>query len=172
MISFADTSTAPIVRPARAWTAADLLRTDASVAQTLQRITLGAVLLPHGMQHLFGWFGGYGFSGTLGWMTGTVGIPLPIAAAGILLEFVGPAALILGVGSRLAGLALAVFMTVAASTHAANGFFMNWGGTLAAGAEGFEYHLLAIALALGVALRGGGAWSLDRLIAGDVARRR
>jgi putative oxidoreductase len=148
----------------RGWSPARTLGADAGVSQALVRIALGAVLLPHGAQHLFGLFGGYGFSGTLAWMTATLGIPAPLAAAGIVLEVVGPLALILGAGSRVAGLAMAVFMAVAASTHAANGFFMNWFGGLAAGAEGFEYHLLAIAMALAVAIGGGGRWSIDRLI--------
>jgi putative oxidoreductase len=148
----------------RGWSPARTLGADAGVSQALVRIALGAVLLPPGAQHLFGLFGGYGFSGTLAWMTATLGLPAPLAAAGIVLEVVGPVALIFGVGSRLAGLAMAVFMAVAASTHAANGFFMNWFGGLPAGAEGFEYHLLAIAMALAVAIGGGGRWSIDRLI--------
>lgn len=134
---------------------------DGSFTQALLRLTLGLVLLPHGAQHLFGAFGGYGFAGTLGWMTGTLGIPAPLAAAGILLEFFGPLLLIAGVATRVVGAALAVFMTAAASTHAANGFFMNWFGTMPAGIEGFEYHLLAIALGVALALRGGGALALD-----------
>jgi putative oxidoreductase len=129
------------------------------------------VLLPHGMQHLFGAFGGYGFSGTFAWMTGTLNIPAPLAASAILLEFAGPVLLLVGVATRVWGTALALFMAGAAATHLSNGFFMNWFGTLPAGAEGFEYHLLAIALAVTVAVHGGGAWSADRLLAGPAARR-
>ena len=151
-------------RPRAAVRLADALRTDNSVTQALLRLTLGGVLLPHGAQHLLGAFGGYGFNATVAWMTGTLGIPAPLAAAGIILEFVGPLALILGVGARAAVLALAVFMATAASTHVANGFFMNWLGTLPAGAEGFEYHLLAIALAVAVTVNGAGAFSIDRLL--------
>jgi putative oxidoreductase len=144
-----------------AWSAARIVATDASWAQTLLRVTLAGVLLPHGAQHLLGWFGGYGFAGTLTWMTGTLGFPAPLAGAGIALEFFGPVALVLGFGTRAVGAALAVFMAVAASTHAANGFFMNWFGTLPAGVEGLEYHVLAVAMALSVAARGAGAASLD-----------
>lgn len=139
-----------------------LLQTDASPAQLVLRLALGLVMLPHGAQHLFGWFGGYGFAGTLAWMTGSLGIPAPIAGAGIVLEFVAPLALILGAGTRLAGLALAVFLTVAASTHVGNGLFINWTGALPAGVEGVEFHVLAIAMALALVLRGAGAVSLDR----------
>lgn len=135
---------------------------DGSLTQTLLRLTLGSVLLPHGAQHLFGAFGGYGFTGTFGWMTGTLGIPAPFAAAGILVEFFGSLLLILGVAARPLAAALAVFLTTAASTHVANGFFMNWLGTMPGGVEGFEYHLLAIVLAVTIAIRGGGAFALDR----------
>ena len=153
----------PFVRSDRSWIAT-ALQTDGSITQALLRGTLGIVLLPHGAQHLLGWFGGYGFAGTVGWMNSALGIPPAIAGAGILLEFFGPIALILGAGTRLAAFSLAIFMGVAASTHLANGFFMNWGGTLPAGVEGFEYHLLAIAIALAVAIRGAGAFSVDGLV--------
>ena len=136
-----------------------------TVAAAISRLALGAVLLPHGAQHLLGLFGGSGFQGTVAWMTTSAGIPAPLAALGIVVEFIAPIALILGAGSRLAGALLAVFMAVAASTHAANGFFMNWFGAHPAGTEGFEYHLLAIAMAVTVALQGGGPLSVDALIA-------
>ena len=141
------------------------LDSRAGAGQAVLRLTLAGVLVPHGMQHLFGSFGGYGYSGTLAWMTGTLGIPAPLAAAGILLEFVGPVMLAAGIGSRVWGLALAVFMASAAATHAANGFFMNWFGTLPAGAEGFEYHLLAIAIGTAIAVNGGGTFSVDGILA-------
>ena len=138
-----------------------LLQTTNSPVETTLRMTLAVILLPHGAQHLLGMFGGFGFRATFDWMTGTLGLPAVAAVLGIVIEFVAPLALILGGGARLAGAALAVFMAVAASTHISNGFFMNWFGTLPAGAEGFEYHLLAIALAVAVAVRGAGAWSVD-----------
>ena len=137
---------------------------DGSATQALLRLTLAGVLLPHGAQHLFGAFGGYGLAGTVAWMNGTLGIPAPLAIAGILLEFFGPVLLIVGVATRMVGASLAIFMATAASTHLSNGFFMNWFGTMPAGAEGFEYHLLTIAIAVALAIRGGGALALDRLI--------
>jgi putative oxidoreductase len=151
----------PTVR-SRSWTG--VLHTDASAWQTVLRLTFGAVMLPHGAQHLLGFFGGSGFEGTLRWMTGTLGFPAPLAAAAILVEAVAPAALIVGLGSRVAGFLLAVLMATAATTHGANGFFMNWSATLPAGSEGFEYHLLAIAVALTIMIRGGGALSVDRIL--------
>jgi putative oxidoreductase len=138
---------------------------EASATQTLLRVTLALVLLPHGAQHLLGAFGGYGFSATVAWMSGSLGFPVPLAAGGILLEFFGPLLLLVGIGSRLVALALAVFMAVAGSTHVANGFFMNWLGNLPAGAEGFEYHILVVAVAVAIAANGGGAWAVDQLIA-------
>jgi putative oxidoreductase len=142
-----------------------ILATDASAAQTLLRLVLALVLLPHGAQHLLGAFGGYGFAATVAWMSGSLGIPAPLAAAGILLEFFGPLLLLAGIASRLVGLALAVFMATAGSTHVANGFFMNWFGNLPAGAEGFEYHILAATIAIAIAANGAGAYSLDRVLA-------
>jgi putative oxidoreductase len=63
---------------------------------------------------------------------------------------------------RLAALGIFGLMLGAASTHAANGFFMNWFGALPAGGEGFEYHLLVMVLALVVVIKGSGWLSLDR----------
>lgn len=139
--------------------------TDGSASQALLRLTLGGVLLPHGAQHLFGAFGGYGLNGTAAWMTSTLGVPAPLAVAAILLEFFGPLLLIAGLATRPVAAALGVFMAVAASTHLSNGFFMNWNGTMPAGAEGFEFHLLAIAMATALTLKGGGAFAADAVLA-------
>ena len=81
-------------------------------------------------------------------MTGTLGFPAPLAATAIVVEAVAPIALIAGIGSRAGGLLLTALMATAATTHMANGFFMNWAAALPAGREGFEYHVLAIAVAL------------------------
>lgn len=142
-----------------------LVATESDPAASLGRVALGLVMFPHGAQHALGWFGGYGFAGTHGWMTGTLGIPAPLAALAIVVELVAPLALILGIAGRLAAAGIFALMAVAASTHAAHGFFMNWFGTQPAGAEGFEYHLLAMALALVVAIKGSGRFSIDRTFA-------
>lgn len=139
-----------------------LFRTTATPLPTLARLAVGCILFPHGAQHVLGWFGGYGFHGSLGWMTGTLGFPAPLAALALVTELIAPIALVLGLGGRIAALGVIGLMLGAASTHLANGFFMNWFGTLPAGSEGFEYHLLVIALAGIVALGGSGAWSLDQ----------
>jgi putative oxidoreductase len=142
-----------------------LTATNRAPAAALARVGLALAIFPHGAQHALGWFGGYGFSGTLGWMTGTLGFPAWAAALAILTEIVAPVALLVGAASRLAALGIIGIMLGAISTHAPNGFFMNWFGGLPAGQEGFEYHLLVIVLCAVVVIAGGGALSLDRRLA-------
>ena len=139
-----------------------LLATDASRTRLVQRAVLGAVMFPHGAQKLLGWFGGHGWDGTMGYLTGAVGLPTPLAALVILAESLGAIALVLGLGTRVAALGIAAVMIGAVFTsHLEPGFFMNWFGNQTG--EGFEYHLLALALALPLVAAGGGAFSLDRL---------
>lgn len=149
-----------------------LLETEALPAATLVRLALGAIMLPHGAQHLLGWFGGYGFAGTHQWMTTTLGFPAVLSAVAIVTEFVAPIALVVGLGGRFAAVGIAGIMAGATLTHLPNGFFMNWFGSLPAGTEGFEYHLLVFAMALAVTMQGSGAFSLDQwLIRGRQAQR-
>lgn len=144
-----------------------IIATPSESAPLVARVVLGLVLLPHGAQHALGWFGGYGFSGTLQWMSHDLGFPAPLAALAIVTELVAPVALILGLGGRLAALGIAGLMLGAVSTHVANGFFMNWFGALKPGVEGYEYHLIVLGLAAVVAIKGSGALSLDRMLARD-----
>jgi len=144
-----------------------VLATPADTAATVARVGLGLLLFPHGAQHALGWFGGYGFRGTHAWMTGTLGFPSAAAALAIAVELLGALALLAGVGGRLAALGMIGLMLGAISTHATNGFFMNWFGALTSGAEGFEYHLMTIVLALVVVVRGSGALSIDRVLVRD-----
>lgn len=166
MTSIARIPAAPRTSPALSIT--QLVRrvaaTEGGLSLLVARVSLALLLLPHGAQHALGLFGGYGFSGTLGWMTHTLGFAAPLAAVAIGTELVAPIALLVGFASRPAALGLVGLMFGAISTHAANGFFMNWFGALPAGSEGFEYHLVVIALALVVAIDGGGRLSLDRLM--------
>lgn len=143
------------------------IATDGDRAATLARLALGLIILPHGLQHALGLLGGYGFSGTLGWMTGTLHFPAPLAALAIITELVAPLLLIAGFAGRVAAAGVVYIMAGAILTHAQAGFFMNWFGTLPAGTEGFEYHLLVVALAAVVAIKGSGASSVDRLISGE-----
>ncbi len=141
-----------------------MLATSDDTAPLILRIVFAGVMFPHGAQHALGWFGGYGFTGTYGWMTNTLHIPGVFAAIAIVTELVAPLFLLAGLGTRFAAAGLGILLAVAAMTHLDAGFFMNWTGSNAG--EGFEYHLLAIALATALVLRGGGKWSLDRVSAG------
>lgn len=142
-----------------------LFATSPDLAPAVARVALALLIFPHGAQHALGWFGGYGFRGTLGWMTGTLGFPAPLAALAIVVELLAPLALLLGIGGRFAALGLVGLMIGAIVTHWPNGFFMNWFGALKPGAEGYEYHLVVIALAAVVVIAGSGALSLDRVLA-------
>lgn len=146
-----------------------IIATRRRSAPLVARLVLGLVMLPHGAQHALGWFGGHGFHGTLGWMTDTLGFPAPLAALAIVVELLAPVALVLGLGGRVAAAGIFGLMLGAASTHLPNGFFMNWFGALAPGVEGFEYHLIALALAAVVMIEGSGALSIDRLLPHDAA---
>lgn len=140
-----------------------VLATEDDRLQLGLRLVLAVVMFPHGAQHALGWFGGFGFGGTYGWMTATVGVPGPLAALAIVTELVAPVLLVFGAFGRVAAAGLGAVLAVAATTHVGVGFFMNWLGTQKG--EGFEYHLLGVALAAAVAVRGSGALSLDRKLA-------
>ena len=144
-----------------------LFQTEEDTVSLVLRLFLGVVFFPHGMQKLFGWFGGYGFSGTMGFFTGTLGIPAVFAVLAILAEGLGSLGLLTGFLTRIAALGITITMTVAMlMVHLKNGFFMNWTGKQSG--EGFEFHLLAIAIGIALIIRGGGKWSVDRLIAGKI----
>ncbi len=140
-----------------------IFRTDRDYLLSLLRMVLGIVFFAHGAQKVLGWFGGYGFSASIGGME-HMGIPAPFAFLAIAAEFAGGLGLILGFLSRIAAFGIFVEMSVAiAAIHGANGLFMNWLGNKKG--EGFEFHLLALALLAIILVRGAGAISLDRLIA-------
>jgi putative oxidoreductase len=129
----------------------------------IQRALLGAVIFPHGAQKLLGWFGGYGFEGTMGFFTGQMHLPAPVALLVILGEFFGSLLLVAGFGTRLAAFGIsAIMLGAVATTHLQVGFFMNWFG--AQQGEGFEYHLLALALSVPLMIWGGGKYALDSTV--------
>lgn len=135
---------------------------------TLIRIVAGGVMLPHGMQKMFGWFGGAGFTGTIHGF-GQRGFPAPLVFLVILAEFFGSIGLIVGFLSRIAAFGIAVDMTVAAITVTSKfGMFINWAGKQKG--EGMEYQLLMIAMTLAIVIAGGGALSVDRALAGGNSR--
>ena len=137
--------------------------TDESLSLTFLRFIAALVIFPHGAQKLLGWFGGYGVTGTLGFFS-QMGIPPFLGMLDILAESVGAILLAAGLLTRLSAFGTAVTMIVAVLTvHISNGFFMNWSGQAAG--EGFEYHILYLAIVLVLLVKGGGAYSLDKLIA-------
>jgi putative oxidoreductase len=142
-----------------------LIATTNDIVPLILRLTLGGVFFPHGAQKVLGWFGGGGFSATLQAMTG-MGLPKGLVLLVMTAEFLGALGLIFGFLTRLSALGIISVMAGAILTvHMQNGFFMNWTGKQ--GGEGFEYHLLAIGIALALLIRGGGAFSVDRAIQGQ-----
>src|SRR5512140_3558185 len=122
-----------------------LIQTNDDVVALVLRLVLGIVFFPHGMQKLLGWFGGYGFEGTMGFFTGKLGIPALFAFLAIIAESLGSIGLILGLGTRIAALGISITIAVAAMMlHVQNGFFMNWFGSQKG--EGIEYHLLVLGM--------------------------
>ena len=139
-----------------------LMGTSNDVSLTILRLILGVVFFAHGAQKMLGWFGGFGFHGTMGAFT-QMGMPAALAFLIICTEFFGGLGLIVGLLTRIAALGITGLMIGAIfMVHLANGFFMNWMGTQKG--EGFEYHLLVIAMAVVLVLRGAGAFSADRVL--------
>ncbi|NLR64292.1 DoxX family protein [Chitinophaga varians] len=136
-----------------------LLQTDDNIVSFIIRVTVAIVMLPHGLQKLLGMFGGHGFKGTMNFFTSN-GTPAFLAFLVIITESIGSLLLLFGFATRLWALMLSAVMLVAISMHAANGFFMNWGGTQAG--EGFEYHILVLGILLALLIKGAGRWSADR----------
>lgn len=125
-------------------------------AWPLVRVVAGLLLIPHGAQKLFGWFGGYGLQATGQFFETSLGMSPGVLAAGAAgaVEFFGGLALVLGLLTRPAALAVAVLMGVALTVHIPNGFFWTSGGV--------EYPLMWGLLAIAIVLRGGGEFSLDK----------
>jgi putative oxidoreductase len=147
-----------------------LTQTDASSATTVVRVLLGLVFFVHGAQKMLGWFGGYGFAGTMGFFTGTLHIPAVLAFLAIAAEFFGGLGLIVGLFTRVAAFGIAANMLVAiVMLHSHFGFFMNWSG--AQKGEGFEYHLLALAMSVFLIIGGAGPLSIDRTLSGGTYAR-
>jgi len=147
------------------------LQTEDDRIVAVARVVLALVMLPHGLQKALGWFGGAGFAETVGWFTDALGMPWLLAVAAVVAESAGALALLVGACGRVAAAGIAANMVGAvAMVHAPLGLFMNWDGTLQG--EGFEFHLLAIALAVVVVARGSGAWSIDRAVVLRLTTRR
>jgi putative oxidoreductase len=140
-----------------------LTATDDDRATAVLRFVLGVIFFAHGAQKMLGWFGGYGFTGTMGFFTSIMHIPAVFAFLAICAEFLGGLGLIFGFLTRIAALGIFFNMIVAiAMVHRQFGLFMNWTG--AQKGEGFEYHLLVLAITTFLMIRGAGAASIDRVL--------
>ncbi len=140
-----------------------ILRTNDNITFLFLRLVMGIVIIPHGAQKLLGWFGGYGLDGTMGYFA-SLGVPALFGWLAITAEVVGGLALMAGFLSRIAAFGVAATLVTAVMLqHASVGFFMNWGGTLQG--EGFEYHILAVAICTAIMIGGSGPYSVDRLLA-------
>jgi len=147
-----------------------LMVTGNDIAITILRLVLGVIFFAHGAQKLLGWFGGYGFTGTMGYFTGVLHIPAAFAFLAIAAEFFGGLGLIFGLLTRVASLGVFCNMIVAvAMVHGRVGFWMNWTG--AQKGEGYEYHLLLLAASAFLMIRGAGAASVDRLLSSSANSR-
>jgi putative oxidoreductase len=140
-----------------------LLSTSNDPSLTLLRLVAGVVFFAHGAQKMLGWFGGYGFHGTMGFFTQEMHLSVPLAFLAICAEFFGGLGLIVGFLTRIAAFGVLCNMISAVLLiHHRFGFFMNWGGDQKG--EGFEYHLLAIAVMLAIIIKGGGSYSVDCML--------
>ncbi|MCH8498645.1 MAG: DoxX family protein [Marinobacter sp.] len=142
-----------------------IIGTDDSLAGLALRIPAGIIFAAHGAQKLFGSFGGHGLEATGQWMS-SIGLEpgfLMALAAGTA-EFFGGLALLLGVLTRPAAAVLAITMVVAIlAVHIGNGLFMS--------NNGYEFGLSLLAISVALAIRGGGAVSVDRWVAQRVNAR-
>ena len=131
-------------------------RSAVDVALLIARIIVGVVFMAHGAQVLFGAFGGPGLAGFTR-MMGPIGYPVAIG------QFFGGLGLLVGFLTRFSAASITVIMLGAiAMVHAKVGFFMNWTGQQAG--EGFEYHLLAIAILLTIVIAGPGRYAIGRFL--------
>jgi putative oxidoreductase len=141
-----------------------LLQTSDTWALLPIRLALGAIFIGHGAQKLFGWFGGYGPKGTIGYFQQALGVPPPLTVLAILAEFFGGLGVLLGLLTRLAAAGITAVMLVAiAKVHWSHGFFLNWELKPNRG-HGYEMNLALIGMALALLIAGGGALSMDRLL--------
>jgi putative oxidoreductase len=122
------------------------------------RLVIGVLFIGHGAQKLFGWFGGYGLKGTGGWFDSIgmkPGVTLALLAG--LTELFGGLLFALGLLTPLAGIMIAGTMLMAIiKVHAPNGLWST--------ANGYEYNLTLLVVAIGIALIGPGQYALDAFL--------
>jgi putative oxidoreductase len=140
-----------------------LTGTHADWVVGIARILLGIIFFGHGAQKMLGWYGGPGLANSMRAFTEHLHLPSTLAFLVIAGELFSGIGLIVGLFSRIAALVIALTMVGAIATvHFRFGLFLNWFGNQKG--HGIEYHLLAIALALVVVVKGAGAFSVDRLV--------
>ncbi len=144
----------------------EISKTDGSWEPLILRLFLGSVILAHGLQKVFGWFGGFGFESTMQYFNNVVDLPNIVALSVILLESLRAILLLIGLGTRLFALAFILLaLGIVMTSHLQYGFFMNWSGQQEG--EGIEFFLLWIPMSIALLIGGGGRFSLDLVIAGD-----
>ena len=137
-----------------------IFKTNNDWTGVITRLSIGLILFPHGAQKMLGMFGGYGFTGTMGFFTDTMNLPPIIGFLVIIIEFIGALSLIAGFASRIwSALTIILFLGIIFTSHLHNGFFMNWFGNQKG--EGYEYHLLIVGLAIATLINGSGKYSVD-----------
>jgi putative oxidoreductase len=146
-----------------------LLATSGRWEVAVLRVAVGGVVLIHGLTKVLpgGLFGvGGGFPPFARYMSESHGMPAWVSAGVVAVETAGCVCLVVGLGTRVvAALLVALFVGIVATVHWQHGFFINWLATLPAGAEGFEMHILVLAMCAALVGMGGGRWSLDGWLA-------
>ena len=138
-----------------------IISTDNSYNWLFMRVTLGIVMLAHGVQKAFGWFEGFGWTNSVNYFTHNVGLPTILAVFIILIETLGAVLLIVGFAGRINALLMAIVIAGAFFVnHLSNGFYMNWFGNHKG--EGYEFDILFWTIAGVLAINGSGKFSIDR----------
>lgn len=140
----------------------EIIRTE-GINQLIVRIAIAVVMWPHGAQLLLGWFGGFGFSGTMAFFTGDAGLPWLIGFLVIMIQFFGSLFILTGFLTRLNAFGMSIIVVgMMFSGHTEHGFFMNWFGQQ--GGEGIEFHLLLLGLSLALLFTKKYSYSMDALL--------
>ncbi|MDQ0781028.1 DoxX family protein [Chryseobacterium sp. W4I1] len=140
-----------------------IFKTNNTWTGILLRWTLSIIFIPHGLQKIFGLFGGMGFNKTLELFTQSLHLPFIVALTVILIEFLGSFLLLVGLGTRFwALLFIGLMVGIMLTAHLQNGFFMNWLGTQKG--EGCQFDILVIGIAAALLIEGSGKFSADEWI--------
>jgi putative oxidoreductase len=138
-----------------------ILNTDNNYASLVLRVVLGVIVIIHGYDKL-----GAGFAPFMSYFTDVLKMPAVLGWLTVFIETAGCLMLIIGFATRInAVLLFGLFSGMILFVHWQDGFLMNWFGQMEKGHEGFEYHLLVLAMCSALLFLGGGAWSIDKLTA-------